>query len=365
VNDWFIVCIYLLSASFIFGLILTRRIIFFAKRIRFVDKPGKRKIHDFDMPLLGGVSIYLTIILFLLFHLVLIIYATPVLAAVLSKEILEILSGVKQIINRLGLWIICSTSILILGLVDDKWNLNATIKLCMQSVVAMVIIISGFRITIFIENEWFSYLVSYIWIIGITNAFNFLDNMDGLASGVALISSIFLFSISISMNENFISGILAVFIGSLCSFLYYNFSPARIFMGDSGSMFIGFVIATITIKGTYYYINDPTIFSVAMPVFILAVPIYDVCSVILIRLMERRPVYKGDNSHFSHRLVQLGMSQKAAVLFIYLVTFLTGSSALLLNSVNVSGVILLMLQCLTILSIIALLEKYGRRMNSK
>ncbi len=353
---------YLFLFSLLVGVALTRLGIVYSQKIGLVDDPGKRKIHLEPMPLLGGTALFLTIGISLIFHLLWIHWGMYFLKIILTPELADALHGVYKVSHQLLAIAIAGLIIFITGLIDDKFDLNSWIKFGLQSTVAIIVMNSGVRITLFLDNEWLSYVISYLWIVGMTNAFNFLDNMDGLCAGIALIASFFLFTISISMNEYFISGFLAVFMGAISAFLIFNFNPAKIFMGDSGSLFIGFMMACITILGTFYF-NEASIFSVAMPVFILAVPIYDLCSVLIIRQIEGRPFYKGDNSHFSHRLVKLGMTAKQAVLFIYLVTFATGVSALLLASVNLAGVILLSLQCLAILSIIALLELYGQKHN--
>lgn len=362
-NEWIGVYIYLGCFSFLMGMVLTRLFIRISKKINFVDNPGKRKIHSDAMPLLGGVSIFFTLMIVVLFHLSLVYWGQDVLMQIVSEKVLEFLPGIFHISHKIGIWLVCSMVIFMLGVLDDKINLHAGVKFIIQSMVAIFFIAQGHRITVFIEYPLICQIITFLWIVGITNAFNLLDNMDGLSGGIALIASFFLLLISISMNEYFISGFLAVLMGSICAFLYFNFNPARIFMGDSGSMFIGFLLSTISIFSTFYYHDNATIYTVAMPLFIFSIPLYDTASVIWIRIKERRPIYKGDNSHFSHRLVQLGMSRKGAVLFICLIALMNGISAVLLSGVKSLGAFLLLTQLVLTMLILALLEHFVRLKN--
>ena len=175
-------------------------------------------------------------------------------------------------------------------------------------------------------------VVTLLWIVGMTNAFNLLDNMDGLSAGVALVASAVFLVNAWVLGEFFISLLLLAFIGSLLGFLFYNYNPASVFLGDCGSLFIGYVIASLTLLERYVSHASSTLFPVLMPVLVLAVPIMDTATVILIRLREGRPIYVGDRRHLSHRLVALGFSPRTAVLFIYLVTLSLG-----LGAVNLSN----------------------------
>src|SRR5262249_39375671 len=188
---------------------------------------------------------------------------------------------------------------------------------------AVLLIAAGIR-TSFLPYDWMNALVTVLWIVGMTNAFNLLDNMDGASAGVALVACVVLLINAWSLGELFISLILMAFIGSLLGFLLYNFHPASTFLGDCGSLFIGYVMGSLTLLERYVSHASSGFFPVLMPVLVLAVPLIDTTTVVVIRLRERRPFYVGDSRHLSHRLVSLGFSPRAAVLFLYLSTFCFG-----------------------------------------
>jgi len=146
----------------------------------------------------------------------------------------------------------------------------------------------------------------------------------------------------------------------LLGFLFFNFPPAKIFMGDCGSMFIGYIISVITILGTYYRPGAPTLFPVVIPLLVLTVPIFDVLSVIFIRWVHKKPIFQPDKNHFSHRLVDMGMNIRTAVLFLYLLTFCVGLPSVLLPQLSLVGVVIIFLQAVGIMGVIAVLEYYGK-----
>jgi UDP-GlcNAc:undecaprenyl-phosphate GlcNAc-1-phosphate transferase len=198
-------------------------------------------------------------------------------------------------------------------------------------------------------------------VVGITNAFNLLDNMDGLSAGVALVASGVLFANAWAHGEFFIGLILAAFIGSLLGFLFFNWSPASVFLGDCGSLFIGFVMASITLLERYVTKASSTYFPVLLPAFVLAVPLIDTLTVIVIRVRQKRPIWHGDNSHLSHRLVSLGFSKRAAVGFIYMATFCLGAGAVSLRDASTGETLLLMMQSAGFVALLLLLMFVPRR----
>ena len=186
--------------------------------------------------------------------------------------------------------------------------------------------------------------------------------MDGLAAGVALIAAFIFFLVALQQGQFFVSVILLIFAGSLMGFLPYNFRPATIFMGDAGSMFIGFLLSALIILNTFYVPESPTFLPVIMPLLVLGVPIFDTLSVIFLRLKKGQPIFTADKRHFSHRLVGLGMSQKQAVLFVYLVTFCIAINATLLRGAKPAEATVILIQALAIFAFIVFLEvTAGRR----
>ena len=189
------------------------------------------------------------------------------------------------------------------------------------------------------------------------NAFNFLDNMDGLAAGVGMIAALLFAGSQIAVGSLFVPGVLLALVGALAGFLVHNRYPARLFMGDAGSNFLGFLLGALTVAGTYYRYDQPVSrFSVLAPLLVMAVPLYDTLSVLLIRIREGRSPFLGDRRHFSHRLVEHGLTPPQAVLTIDLVTLAGGLGALLLHGLNAIGAVVVVAQTVCLLGVVAILE---------
>lgn len=309
--------------SFITTTLLTYIIRRLAVRWKFIDQPSDRKFHKKPTPLMGGVAIFLGFWI-----------SAPWLITIFISSL---------IISGAGLW-------------DDRFVIRPWQKLLAQFIVAAFTVSMGIRAQVFLPSP-FSYIISIIWILAITNAFNLLDNMDGVSCGIAFVCSLLLL---LTSQDYFVSSMLCAFMGALLGFLCFNFPPARIFMGDCGSMFIGYIISVITILGTYYRPGTPTLFPVVIPLLVLAVPIFDVSSVIFIRWVHKKPIFQPDKNHFSHRLVDMGMNIRTAVLFLYLLTFCVGLPSVLLPQLSLTGVIIVFLQAVGIMGVIAVLEYYGK-----
>ncbi len=234
---------------------------------------------------------------------------------------------------------------MLVGLVDDRFGLGWQLRLGLQCVVATVCVLwQGWRLTAFIDVPWITWGLSVIWIVGLINSFNMLDNMDGLSAGVAAIAATMLAAVLLvtpdaqtRQPQLFVAGFLLVIVGALLGFLWHNRPPARIFMGDAGSYFVGFCIAVTTLLATYTEYQGTRQHAVLAPLCVMAVPLYDMISVIWIRLREGRSPFQADKSHFSHRLVDLGLTKGQAVLTIYLTTATCGLGALLLQRVDLCG----------------------------
>ncbi|MCP5462420.1 MAG: undecaprenyl/decaprenyl-phosphate alpha-N-acetylglucosaminyl 1-phosphate transferase [bacterium] len=322
-------------------------------------------MHSVAKPLLGGLGIFTALIATILIH----YYGILILADTPIKNYLPIFNrlfihihGMKKVEPQI--WGIISGAFFtfVLGLFDDKYGLSAKLKLVLQILIALYIIhFFNIRITMFIKNPILTYAITVLWIIGITNSFNLLDNMDGLSAGVALVASLVFLATALSAGQLFIGLFLIAFIGALAGFLRYNFPPSTIFMGDAGSLTIGFIMATLTVMGTYYIKGSaPTLYPIFMPVLILGVPIFDTLSVIVIRLKNKESIFTADKNHFSHRLLRLGMTHRGVALFVYLVTFCVAINAILLPLLTEIGVVIVAAHTVCILAIIALLEYYGK-----
>jgi UDP-GlcNAc:undecaprenyl-phosphate GlcNAc-1-phosphate transferase len=284
----------------------------------------------------------------------------------LRQLLREHAAGLRYRLPQLWALLGGGTVLMLLGLADDRYRLDWRLRLAVQTVVAIFLVSLGWQITLYSEARWLTAGLTVLWIVGLVNAFNMLDNMDGLSAGVAAIASILLVAaLLISPAEDFrpqlfVAGLLLVLLGALAGFLWHNRPPARLFMGDAGSYFVGYCVAAATIMATYTRDRLPT-HAILTPLCVLAVPLYDACTVVCIRLRERRSPFEGDKSHLSHRLVELGMSKGQAVLTIYLLTATCGLGALVLNQVNEAGawVILTLVGC--VLLLVGILETSGRR----
>ena len=332
-------------------------------RAGFVDHPAERKVHRAPMPLGGGVAIFLGVLLPALagVAVVLILHHGGV-PAWLPAQLTDHIGGVLRVMPRLFLVMGGGLVLVVMGLLDDRRPIPAGLKLIVQLAVAFGLWLAGIRITVFVGSHAFSAVVTVLWITVVTNAFNFLDNMDGLSAGVAAISGAIFLAVAAAAGQFFVSASLLCLIGAVTGFLLYNFPPARIFMGDAGSTFIGYLLGVLTAMLTFYTAGGG-LFRVLAPVVILALPLYDLTSVVLIRLSEGRSPFQPDKRHFSHRLAALGLSTRQVVLTIYLVTFSLGVSATFLFAVGPVGAVTVLVQVLAMIAVIWTLERAGGKRN--
>ncbi len=372
-QNWYLIFSFALIESFVLSILLTALMRVIAIRLGIVDRPGDRKMHKEPVPLLGGVAIYLTFNIVIVLNLGVLMLSTELDFAWLEENILSFL-GEATLRPLFGIFA-GAFIIFLLGIVDDIKALSPETKLAGQIAAALILVLSGIHLDVFLEPligslpildglsetqfRWFSTGVSgfltVVWIVGMTNAANFLDNMDGLCGGVSGIAALSFFLCVLPQKEYFICVLLMVFAGSVAGFLYHNLTPARIFMGDAGSMFCGFILGTVAVLGTFYTTSSPSRIAIAAPLLALCVFLFDSLSVILIRVRNGESIMKGDKRHFSHRLVELGMTPRQAVEFIFLVAAVTGLGGALLSQVGVSGTLVILGQTIGIFLLIVLL----------
>lgn len=301
-----------------------------ARKYNIVDRPdGRLKNHKEPVPYLGGLSIYLSFLLALSFTFE---FDRSVLGLILS-----------------------GTIVMILGLIDDFGVLSPKIKLAGQLIAVLVLIKSGIYIKVAALPEWAQISFTVLWLIGMTNAFNIIDVMDGLSAGVASIAASFLFFVSI-MNGNAIIAVMTVtLIGSLLGFLQYNFHPAKIYMGDTGSLFIGLMLGALAMLGDY---TDRNRMGFIAPLFIFAVPIFDTVFVMYIRWLRGLPIFLGSNDHFALRLRKWAFSVPQTVVISYMAAGILGFLGLgimyssIAVSTTIAGVIVFIM-----LSVVYLLKR--------
>ncbi len=357
----------LLLASSLLSLALTAIIRLLAPKIGFVDRPGHRKIHYIPKPLGGGIAIFLSMAIPMVGGLLCVHFAAP-----MQHPLAIHWPGIRHQTPMALKFLLAMLLMHMLGLWDDRKALGPYLKLFIQlAIITALVLWADLRALTILDNlgfgKWPSVLLTVLWIAGITNAFNFLDNMDGLSAGVAAVcGSAFLLTV-LTMPEPrqlFVAVMLALFIGALLGFLVYNFSPASIFMGDSGSLLIGLVLGVLTIRTTYLPAADQSNlgarwYALLAPLVVLAVPLYDLIVVSFIRLKMGKSPFVGDTNHFSHRLVARGMSRRTAVLCIYLITAATSLAAVLLPHVqNSLQACLIFGQTILVLGVVMLREQH-------
>ena len=303
--------------AFIVAFIITFSTTPFVKKLAFkigaVDIPrDSRRMHKRPTARLGGLAIFFGFII------------SAMIFSHIDKEIAGILIG--------------ATIIVILGIFDDIYALSAKIKFGVQLVAALFPAIMGVSIDFikvpsfissygYIGLGYFAIPVTIIWIVGITNAINLLDGLDGLACGVSSISALTLLCIAIIVGEPTVAFLTSALAGACFGFLPYNFNPAKLFMGDTGALFLGFVLASISVQGLF---KGYAVISIAAPLLILGLPIFDTASAILRRMKNHQPIMSPDRGHLHHRLVDAGFSQKQAVTIIYILCLILCISAVIL-----------------------------------
>ncbi len=348
------------------SVVLTAVIRKLATHIGFVAHPAADRYYQTTVPLGGGIAIFATLSIIILAAMAAVKFlAAPGYLDWLGASVTIHTAGFLSKIGQLVIVLLSVLALFALGLWDDKKHLGPFFKLAVQFAVAITVAtFADVRVELFIENKVITTILSAIWIVLIINAFNFLDNMDGAAAGIAVIASCILFTATVLSGQVFIGGLAVVFIGTLFGFLVFNFPPAKIFMGDAGSFVVGFFLALLTLRTTYYHeAQSGQWYSVFMPALVMAVPLYDFISVTLLRLSRGESPFIGDTQHFSHRLKRHGLTDTQTVLTLYLATLCTGLGATFLYQVNLAGAILIFTQTFLILAIIAVFE--AQRINPK
>jgi UDP-GlcNAc:undecaprenyl-phosphate GlcNAc-1-phosphate transferase len=361
---WILVYFYVFDLSFVLALLLTPVFRRLSPRLGFVDQPNlDRKIHSEAMPLLGGVAVFSAFAVNVLFNYVLVLpLAGRVdLPWVDMPDVRGYIEGAFRVGPKLLVLLAGGALMVALGMVDDKRDLKAGPKLLGQVGIALLVALTGMRVTVFIGNHWINILVTVVWIVTLTNAMNFLDNMDGLCTGVGMICAGVFGFIAVVQEQYFVAVLAWALAGALLGFLPYNFKPATIFLGDAGSHLVGYLLAVLPILGTFYHPGSPTLLPVLIPLLVLAVPLADMAIVMGIRLRRGQPVYVGDANHISHRLVQLGLPQSWAVTLIYLITLTLGLGATILLWSELTAALVVIVQAVCILAIVTLLEQLGRK----
>jgi len=354
------------ASAFVVTAVAIPLVIRLARRGGFLDHPGPRKSHAVSMPYGGGIAVAAGFLFSMAGGLGAAWAIGRGATFGLPPEVTRHAAGVLSKGPELATLICGSLVILFLGAVDDRRKLDPGIKLLVETLVATGFVLGGERLSLFWEGSTVGNLVggavTVVWIVGITNAFNLLDHMDGMSAGVAVMACVAFGIVAGVTRQWFVASAIAALGGAGLAFLRVNFPPARIFLGDSGALFIGFVLAALTVNFTFYEMGggmEPAAW--AIPLVILAVPLYDTASVVLTRLRSHRPIFEGDRNHLAHRLMDLGMTPRGAVLTVYSMTAMTGLAAILLLQVDGLGAALILAQLVLTFAIISLVDQAGRQ----
>ena len=292
-----------------------------AQRVGAMDVPkDERRMHKIPIPRMGGLAIFFAFLIAVLCF------------AGIDRELRGILLG--------------ATIIVVLGILDDILTLKALPKFAVQIVAAVIAVLHGCRIEHFMGFRlatWLSYPVSVIWIVAITNAVNFIDGLDGLAAGVSAISAGSMLVVALLVPDYNSAILLAAIVGACAGFIPYNFNPAKIFMGDTGSTFLGYMLATVSIMGLFKFY---AVISFAVPFLILGLPIFDTANAIIRRVAAGRSPMSPDRGHVHHKLIDMGFNQKQAVAILYAISATLGLTAVVLTSSGEVKAIVLLLAVL-------------------
>lgn len=338
-------------SGFITSSILHRIVIPVATKYGYVDQPGERKLHRIPVPYGGGIAIFLSLAFVSCFGYLFISW--DFISESLSDYVsFDNLKGANQTFAiAVGAFLI-----FILGLIDDILDLNAKLKLSIQALIITYVIIKGsLLMSFFIPTETLGFFGTLFWVLLIMNAFNLLDNMDGLCSGVSVITLGIHFILMCIHEQYFVAMFTILLFSIIIVFFSFNKPPAKVYLGDAGSLLIGFLIAVLSIKSTYYR-DGQTLASVLTPILILTIPIYDVLTVMYIRYKQHKPFFVGDQNHFSHRLLALGFSQKQALVTILCITLAMGLGVILLSQSNSYEALLILGQVILLFFVIRAIE---------
>lgn len=320
-----------LALALVAGYLLTPAVSRLAVRLGALDIPDARKLHTQPVPRLGGLAVYLAFL------------AGLFVFGVNGREVWGLLAGTSLIV--------------LLGVLDDIYDLPAKAKLAGQIVAAVAVIPFGLQVE-FVTNPlngglvylgWWGIPVTIFWLVAVTNALNLIDGLDGLATGTAVIAALTLATVAWTEGQTGAAALALLLGAAALGFLRYNFHPAKIFLGDSGSMLLGFVLAAIAVVGLT---KSATAVSLIIPILILGIPLFDTTLAILRRCYKRQPIFNPDREHLHHRLLDAGLTHRRAVLVVYGVDAVLGASAVFLTILSTDqGVLLLVLLAVTLLTV--------------
>ena len=334
-----------LLAALVISFLTTPLVKTFATRVGAIDVPNdERRVHDHPIPRLGGLAIFIAFLL------------SVVLFADITSQVQGILLGAVVVV--------------VIGVIDDIVPLSAGLKFIVQIAAALIAVFHGVRIEIVSNPNIFSaaeYLkfgalsipITVFWIVAITNSVNLIDGLDGLAVGVSTIASVTMFVIALVVAEGNVAIILAALVGACVGFMPYNLNPAKIFMGDTGALLLGFVLSTVSIIGLFKFY---AIISFAVPFLVLGLPLFDTAFAFFRRICTGHNPMKPDRGHFHHRLIDMGLNQKQAVAILYAISAVLGLAAVVITtSGEVRAMIVILTFCVAAVIAVAVVRGNGKK----
>ncbi len=357
-----LVFIYIFSFSCILSILFVKFFLLFAPRWGFVDHPGHRKIHDKPTPLLGGAAIFLSINVTIIIHIFLHQFGVhSYVAEIIFLDIPKGFLSFSADMPKTSTYFLGGAIIFILGLIDDKVGLSPIVRLVSVTLIAVVIVSISVKPGAFESSHFLGFVIAVLWIVGITNGFNLIDGVNGLCAGNAMLSSMMFLIIAIRGGHQLIGLLLMTFIGAVAGFFIFNFPKGKIFLGSSGSMFIGYTLSVLVMFVSYGTRFGGTNLSLIMPILILSFPLMDTLTVIFVRLKNRQSPFRGDTNHLHHRLRRLRMTDTEVVLLALLVTFAIGINATLLYRARFFQALIILSQALTIFLILLMIIRLKER----
>ncbi len=369
IGTWYSIYPYFFLVSFVLGVPCVLFYKWLAFRFDIVDYPAERKLHTESTPLLGGAAILSAVIIVIIIHYILIrnLEHLGVLAETIPTAVIDGYSSISGKWMKFVIIAFGGICIFFIGLLDDIKGRNPIYRLVGETLVAVVVVSLGVRPGIYDVSHILGFIIAVGWIVGITNAFNLFDGLNGLCSGNAIIVLTIFFIVSRRSNQPVLCILIVCFIGAILSFFVYNFPKGKIFLGSSGSILIGYILSTLVLLqsyGTSFGVGNPL--PIVMPVLILSVPVLDTLSVMFIRLRNNQPIMKGDKNHIHHRLVSLRFTEVEAVVIIWALTFAIGINATLLYKSNMLESIIILLQAIAIYCVfIGIIIVRERRLNRR
>lgn len=352
----------IIGLSFLLTINLVPWVMKIALRFEFVDKPGPRKVHSRAVPYGGGLAIALGMTITILAGVGIALLQLRTSSLAWFPESLAIhLGGVQATLPKLLSVMAGAFAVLVVGMADDRYKLSPWTRLVAEALIALIVTLQIGRLDLFLPDglaaDVAGVAVTVLWIVVMTNTFNLLDHFDGVCSGVALMSAICLFGIAVLTGQLFIAAILGAMIGAVLGFFLFNFPPAKIYLGDGGSLLLGYIMSVSTILFTFYQ-GEYTLYSYFVPLLVMAVPIFDTARVCIIRIRERRSIFDADKNHLAHRLSAMGLGPRRIVVLVLTLSLLCGLAAVLMYQVSDEwGALGLLIQVLLIFVMITFLER--------